>query len=185
MVEVKDKEDRIDIRKVEEERLEIVNALSKVLVKEETSDLLAQSLYYRLEKIGAYEYFTYFEELVTKAKLRLKDYPNLSGYIEMVKIFNEINKDVLFEECEAISSKIQGKYLKRPEERELLQVKKDMNVLRNFYHLELTRADLQYYYENEEGLKAQKLLEKLNALAASAGKKVQLQDVTFLDDHLE
>ncbi|MDP3981931.1 MAG: hypothetical protein Q8Q33_11010, partial [Chlamydiota bacterium] len=186
MLSVQVLESQIQIEKVEEERLEVINILGQRLVKEDISELLAKSLYYRLEKIPAEEYFNYLVKLADRgAGLDLKHYPNLSAYIRMVNIFASIDKDRLFDECEQLSKKVQEKYLQNDDQRYLFAIAHDLVLLENFYRLELTRTDLAYYYENENDLSVAKMVHTLKSLGQKYAFAFSSQaSFAYLDENL-
>ncbi|MBI1884530.1 MAG: HAMP domain-containing histidine kinase, partial [Chlamydiae bacterium] len=66
MLQMKKLENRIDLKQVEKERVKLLEDLSCKLVKEEGVELMAKSLYYRLEKIEAWEYYEYLKKLIEK-----------------------------------------------------------------------------------------------------------------------
>ncbi|MBI1883924.1 MAG: UTP--glucose-1-phosphate uridylyltransferase, partial [Chlamydiae bacterium] len=188
MMKVADLEKQIDLKKVEEERVHVLEILSRKLVKEEMVELMTKSLYYRLEKMDAWEYYEYLKTVVSPAgtiktcreslgvsgqnSTLEKTYPNLSKYIQMTEIFHEIKSDELLKECEKISEEVQDKLLKTKEEKALRQIEKDFIILRNFFELEMKKSEFQYYVENKERVSAKNIVDGLEEIQ-DPGSRVQ------------
>ncbi|MFC2140214.1 hypothetical protein ACFLQ1_00670 [Candidatus Auribacterota bacterium] len=153
IIEIVSLEDSIDFSKIETERLKIVEGLEKKLEKDQVSDLVSQSLYFRLGKISAKKYYNYLNKLAKENKVELKDEINLKTYVKLVNLYDEVNSDKLFFELEQIEGDIKDKVYQTKQEKELDGYFKNIHILSNLSNLKMTRKDLNYFNDHKESFK--------------------------------
>jgi len=146
------KEAEIDFLEVDNERSEYVDKLSDELEKGDLSGLLDKSLYFKMGKIGALEFYAYLEDLSSsKTEITsIKDYEQLSRYVEYIKIYSIIDNILLFEEIEAIESTLKEKLFRNKTERKIDSLCRNLAVLKDLFNLKLTKETLQYYREHRK-----------------------------------
>lgn len=141
-------EKKINFDQVDAERMALVDALGKVLDKDELSNLLVKSLSFRLAKITSEDYYDYLIGLVEKMKFNLKDYPNLVNYIEYSKAFHGIDSFELLLECEQLEEAVKETMYKNNDQRELNRLSRHLRILTQLFELSLSKEDVQYYNDH-------------------------------------
>lgn len=143
-------EKKINFKKVDKERGQLVEELGKVLDKDTLSDLVVKSLSYRLAKISSDDYYEYLTNVVETAKFDLKDYPNLQKYIEYSKAFHAIDTFELLLEAEQIEDDIKETMYTAKEQKELNKLAKHLRIMTQLYDLSLSKEDVRYYNKHKK-----------------------------------
>lgn len=171
-------EDRIDFKKVELERASAIGELEKVLSQEELKEMVTKSLQFRLGKIFSKDYYKYLEELLgVDAETK---YPNLSRYIQLVKLQSWINNDALFGEIERLENVIKETMFRNDVQRQLDDISKKARILNGLFKLTLTRKDIDYYKAHKEEFLPSNMLSFINIQAPSHNIPVSM---LLTDDH--
>ena len=164
-----DIENKINPKKIQSEREAIVSHLQKKMVKEELSELVKQSLHLRIGKITSDMFYNYLNEVVINKKIDMKKYPNLKGYMQIVKLNSVLDAGKLFGEVDRIENAIKNKMFKNREEKELDLMIKQVNIMKNLLNLRMSRRDLSFYDNNKKDMTADKLIRKVGKLAKKTG----------------
>ncbi|MBI1882953.1 MAG: hypothetical protein HYS08_01955, partial [Chlamydiae bacterium] len=201
MLQMSEIEKNLDLKAVEEERIKVIEELSKSLVKEEVIELMTKSLYYRLEKMDAWEYYEYLKKLIERntegQRSRVKDqenrdqsnsplkvrgdggvmkdkgsYINLTQYIQMTELYHQIDSNVLMKECEELSQSVLDQTLKSPEEKGLHKIEEDFALLKNLIEIELKKSQYKIYLENKERVTFKSIVERINEIAVQESKGI-------------
>ncbi|MDP8219190.1 MAG: hypothetical protein P9M03_10760, partial [Candidatus Theseobacter exili] len=158
MLEVDKLENSLDFDGIEKERLELVNTLSENLPSEDVSELLSQSLYYRLERTTPHDYFTFLEGMLADHGISIKDKLNFAGYLKMLKLFEEIDREIVFKEADEVVLLIKNKLYTTPEQKRIGDFEEYLTMLNAFYYLEMTRANLRFFFDNKNSLNISELV---------------------------
>ncbi len=152
----------IQFDKIEEERAKVIEKLLPKLDKSSQAEFLTKGLYLRLEKITPEEYYQYFESLLKLANIEISSTEkNFNQYIQYLKVFGQIQKGKLFDEMDEWENRLKEKLMQNEEEHNLEKASKYVSFLKNFYHLELTRKDLQFYQDSKKDFGIHQLKEIL------------------------
>ncbi|MFC2149504.1 hypothetical protein ACFLQ8_02265, partial [Candidatus Auribacterota bacterium] len=168
VMETMELEKKIDAKKIGEERKELIAGLQKVMVKEELSELVKQSLYLRVGKVTSGMFYGYLESAVAANKVDMSKYPNLAGYMQIVKHSGKVNAAELFEEVDSIEKAIKEKMYSNKNEGELDEMIGDVKILKNLVNLRMTRRDLYYFKEHRKQLSADSLIRRVTKIAEKA-----------------
>ncbi len=144
-------EEKIDFVKVEKQRANLIEKLSKVLRKDKLTPLVAKSLEFRLNKVSPAGYHTYLKQITMEAGMNLKSYPDLSKYIEYIKSHEEINTNILFKEADLLEKQLKQMLARTEEQGKLQALSRTLAIFCNFLNLKLIPEDFQYYKEHKNG----------------------------------
>ena len=179
-------EKRINFDKVDKERAALVDALGKVLEKEDLSNLVVKSLSYRLAKMTSDDYYEYLTEVVEKNNIDLKKYPNLSRYIEYSKAFHAIDTFALLLESEKIEEDIKEKMYTKKVQRQLNKLSRHLRIIKQMYDLSLSKEDVEYYNKHKKEFALKKFTSFMDKYAPKYKIPVKLSDgIEALDKNRE
>jgi len=148
-VKIVELEKQIDFAKVEKQRAALIEKLSKILKKDKLTPLVTKSLEFRLNKVSPAEYHTYLKKAAEEAGISLKDYPDLSTYVEYIKSHEEINTNILFKEADLLEKNLKQALIKNEEQKKLHNLSMTLKILDNFLNLKLIPDDFTYYEEHK------------------------------------
>lgn len=143
-------EENIDFAAVEKQRADLIERLSKILPKETLTPLVTKSLEFRLNKVSPAEYHLYLKQVAADAGIKIKDFHELSKYIEYIKDHEEINTNALFKEADLLEAGIKDLLAKDEEQKNLSSLARVLDILDNFMTLKLIPDDFAYYKENKD-----------------------------------
>lgn len=86
---------RLDHERLNRELAGLMKTLETVLDRRNTARLVKMSLQLRLGTLSEYDFFTGLEDLAHAANIRLKSYPESSGYLNLLKRRSSINPGAL------------------------------------------------------------------------------------------
>lgn len=143
------KENGLSFEKVEKQRRLLLSDLKERLVQEEMAELLQKSLYYRLGKISALDYYLYLDQVVEEQYLApeavREKYDALFLYIESLQLHAEIDGEVVYLQTEELTHELQGKWLASLSQVECDQLEQKIELLEKLVHLEMSREDLNLF----------------------------------------
>jgi len=130
-------EDGIDFAKVNEERTELINDLSKTLVKEDLQNLVTASLQFRTGKIGSLAYYSYLETVVPKDR----KCDDLRNYIQYVKLNAQLDSAKLSDERRVLEAKLVKALTKSEDETKLLALIESVDLVEKLVSIKLIRKE--------------------------------------------
>jgi len=139
----------IDFAEVEKERADVIDLLSKKLNQNDLSELLNKSVDFKAAKITQAQYHSYLKDIMAKSKIGMKEYPNLNKYVQYVSLYEKIDSAALFKEMKALQSAIEQALAANEEQKRLLAIAKNLELMTEFIDLELTPDDFDYFKQNE------------------------------------
>ena len=148
-VKIAELEEKIDFPRVEKQRANLIEKLSKILQKDKLTPLVTKSLEFRLNKVSPAEYHTYLKQTAAEAGMDLGDYPDLSKYIEYIKSHEDINTNILFKEADLLEKQLKQALTKTEEQKKLWALSRVLKTLHNFLNLKLIPEDFQYYKKHK------------------------------------
>ncbi|MBI2119300.1 MAG: UTP--glucose-1-phosphate uridylyltransferase [Elusimicrobia bacterium] len=143
-------EKKLDFKKVEKEQQVLLMALSQKLSDQEITELLEVSLLTRLGKIEQSEFYSFLNEKLDQANLKIN--PELEKYIKYLVVVESIDKEQLFKELK----KLEESFLKRavsdrnPVQSLLLNLDQDFQLLETALEYKLSPEDYEQYKKREK-----------------------------------
>lgn len=102
----------------------------------------------------------------TSKEILLADYPWFSQWLGLKILEGELDSEALFQEVDMLWLKIMDKLLRTEEERELLEMDRDLHLLKKVFSLELSRKDWQRTQARKDLLEPAKMAERLSRLGS-------------------
>ncbi len=184
-VKVVELEEGIDFAKVEKQRASLIEKLSKILKKDKLTPLVTKSLEFRLNKVSPAEYHTYLKKMAEEAEINLKDYSDLSVYIEYIESHEGINTNILFKEADLLEKNLKQALIKNEEQKKLHSLSRTLETLDNFLNLKLVPDDFTYYEEHKNAFLISAWLPFLRERIKKHRIKYPLPaDISVLDNNL-
>jgi hypothetical protein len=170
-------EEKIDFKKVEIERTDLIKELEKSFVKEDLKELVKKSLLFKLGKMSALDYYIYLEGI---SQNKAKD--NLARYIQLVELQSNINETELFDELSVIKENIFKSLIADEITKKLYEVSEKINILKNILFLKANRKQVAYYNANRNEFGPACLFEfiKIQAPLNNVSIPDEFNDILFL-----
>ena len=146
-LEAYEMESSLDFNQVDRERRRVLEKLTKVLSQAELSDLLAQSLAYRMGRVGFGPYYQGLKNLCEEKRIPLRQSPALDEYIRYVLLSDGIKADELFKSVEKLEQKISTSLAKTKEEKDLLEQSERLLLKGKLIEFSLTPMEWKRYRE--------------------------------------
>lgn len=129
-------------------------------------------------------YYEKLNEMLDAKKITLLAYPQLRQFAEFLILQDEIEHHGFFKEVSEFEKFIQAKLLKTKTERHLMDLLKAIDLLDQFYRLEVNRERLSFIMERFDKIRASLIEKRLDYLAQQAGILPSRfeGDVTKLDE---
>ncbi|MDP3981709.1 MAG: hypothetical protein Q8Q33_09880, partial [Chlamydiota bacterium] len=176
---VLEKNQDIDMNKVEKERNLLVEQLGGILGKEELGNLLKRSLEYRLGKISASEYFDYLWSQAGRLD-DISEYQDLQQYIQIIKDQTNIDESELLGELTILTSLLVENAIESDEQNKLVDLSKRADIFGKLLSLELTRDDLLFMKEHQEEMRLENIVEDINDWIHRYQIGISLEDFSSL-----
>jgi hypothetical protein len=141
-------EQAIQFPAVERERSALIEKLSQSLSKQDLTQLVTQSLEFRLNKLTPLQYHEYLLQTAHDAGESIKRYANLVKYVEYIRSHEGIDTTVMFEEADELLRAVEDAHIQDERQRQLYAIARSAQVLDNFLHLKLVPNDFEYYKNN-------------------------------------
>ena len=141
-------EKAIDFNIVEKERAEVIDVLGKNMGADELNELLTKSVEFKSGQLTQAQYHTYLSDMIARAKIDIKKYPNLAKYITYVINYAKIDSAGLFKEIKSVEEKIEQALATDDEQKRLLKISKNLELFEGFIELKLSPDDFDYYEQN-------------------------------------
>lgn len=175
------KEADIDFLQVDTERAAYMDKLNEQLKDTQLSELLDKSLYFKLGRISALDFYTYLQELSTHEGIApLTEYPQLAKYIEYIKEYATIENIRLFQEIEALETALKEKLFSSDMQRSIDTLSKNLDTINDLFNLRLTKDTLHYYRDHRKDITASYFVNFITANAKQYGINYKL-DPAFRD----
>lgn len=140
---VVEKEKELDVKLVNKERDVLIQEISKTLSDEELSRLLYKSAEFKNKRINEVDFHRYLQQVLPKGWD--KKYPSLAQYITYINEYADIDVMELFNEFERIEDAIVEDLFKNDHERTLWKLVRNVEILSEFYALELISDKYKYF----------------------------------------
>lgn len=143
-----EQEDKINFKRANNEKDEIVDRLKKVLSRNELADLMTKVGQLKAERIPQADFYSYLVRKAKSIKLDLVNYPELQKYIVYISLYNAIDRTKVAKEIDTLEDKIRGPLYENDTQRELGVLSKNLVLTKNIFNISLTRDDYTYYMEH-------------------------------------
>ena len=153
----------IDFDVVNEERSQLIDELSKKLSKKELSELVNESLAFKLGKVDTNSFYSYLGKLARDNKISLsKKYNNLARYIVYSRIYGRMDNEDLFNEIDLLTAALKDKMFVNEDQRKLDTLWKNLNIILGFINIELTNKEYEYYFAYKDDFAPEKFTSFIN-----------------------
>lgn len=159
-------EEGVNFKKAENEREALIDSLINKLSKIEIASLVEKSIDFKKGDVSATDFYEYLFRKAYSCNLTLTDYPNLSRYKDYLDKYDNVEKDVFFEEIFDVEHHIANSLFKTDDERKLFYLSDDLSVLDKLFSASLTRRLYDYYRQKEDELKARKFIQFIKEKAS-------------------
>lgn len=164
-------EDSLDFKRVERERLELVERLTLRLPKQKLDLLVQRSLQYRAGQLVCGEYQRFLKWLCRDNNVPLDDLPQLSQYIEYVLLAERIDRNKFLEELAGAEREAQGRMVSTTAQKQLVSVARRLALLGKLSAQAMTPDDWSVYEkEREDILKIAATVHSLSARGRPLGR---------------
>jgi hypothetical protein len=160
-----DEEDKIDFKKANNEKDEVVDKLKKVLSRNELEDLMLKVGHMKIERISQGEFYAYLVKKAKSVNINLKDYPELEKYIVYISIYSAIDRTKIAKEIDSLEDKIKEALYENDTQRELGILSKNLILEKNMFNISLTRDDYSYYVEHQTSFEVSNFVSFIEAKA--------------------
>ena len=161
-------EKQLNERQVKKEAEAIREAFRKKTSDSEVADLLA-SLELKKKGMKPRAYFKKVTALAEQHGIDLLGYPQMRAMSEFLILQDEIEHRGLFAEVHRLEQMVQKQLFKTKEERHLMQLLRNIELLDQYFKLEVNREKLAYIIRHYDTMKASYLKDELDALAKKLG----------------
>ncbi|MCX5665837.1 MAG: hypothetical protein NT036_02145, partial [Candidatus Omnitrophica bacterium] len=141
-------EDKINFKRANNEKDEVVDKLKKSLSRNEMEELMTMVAKLKTERISQADFYAYLANKAKSVKLDLKDYPELHNYIIYISIYGAIDRTKITKEMDELEDKISESLYENDTQRELGILSKNLTLTKNIFNISLTRDDFTYYMEH-------------------------------------
>ncbi len=145
-----EQESKVDFRRANIERDEIISRLQKTLSKNEINELVVKTFDFKTEKIPQEEFYSYLVRKARSIGLELKDFPALNTYIVYISTYGAIDKSKIMEEMTALEDTIKESLYTDNVQRELDTFSKNLVLTKNIFSISITKEDYKYYLAHED-----------------------------------
>ena len=145
-----EKEGKIEFKKANNERDDLIDRLQKKLSKNALKELVVKIVEFRSKKISQENFYSYLTTKVKDKEITLSEFPEFQKYIVYISMYNTIDKTKVMEEMDTLENKVRDVLCRNDKERQLSTLSKNLSLLKNIFSITLTRDDYKYYKTNEE-----------------------------------
>ncbi|MFN0117836.1 MAG: hypothetical protein ACKVQC_06040, partial [Elusimicrobiota bacterium] len=138
-------EQRLNFNHVEAERKSVIEILAKKLTKNETDELIAQSLAYRMGRMSFGRYYGKIKDLCDHKGIALHKTPAFADYLRYVLLADGIKAEVLFDDIEKLENEIAENLIKTEDERTLILNSEKLLLTQKLIDFSLTPKEWSKY----------------------------------------
>jgi hypothetical protein len=113
-------EKSLDLARVDRERRQVIDELSKRLAPPQLKELLEKSLAYRSGRDGFGAYYRWFQRVCERHHLNLRKTPAFESYVRYVLLADEINAPALFQALHATETRLVARLATTPEQKAVM-----------------------------------------------------------------
>ncbi|MCX5667083.1 MAG: hypothetical protein NTY34_02070 [Candidatus Omnitrophica bacterium] len=143
-------EDKINFKRANNEKDEVVDKLKKSLSRNELEDLMVMVGKLKAERVSQTDFYAYLVKKAKSVKLDISGYPELQKYIVYISLYSAIDRTKVAKEIDALEDRIKTSLYENDTQRELGVLSKNLAIMKNMFNISLTRDDYIYYKEHRE-----------------------------------
>ncbi|MBL8023824.1 MAG: hypothetical protein JNK54_06025 [Elusimicrobia bacterium] len=168
-------EDALDFKRVEQERLQMVEVLARKLPKQKLDLLVQRSFQYRAGQVGYGDYHRFLKALCRDHAIALGG--TLAAYVEYVVLAEKIDRNKLLDELTRAERETEDRLAVTPAQKELVAVARRIALLEKLSTQSMTPEDWAVYEKERSHIL--KIVDDVAALsgAPDAGPPVSLVDL--------
>ncbi|MCK4463843.1 MAG: hypothetical protein KAU58_05990, partial [Candidatus Omnitrophica bacterium] len=178
-----EEEEKINFKRAEKEREILLELLTEKLSKIEIASLVEKSIEFKKSNISPPDFYEYFFRKANSCNIDMSKYPNLLKYKAYLDKYDNVEKDVFFEEIFDVERYIADNLFRADDERELFYLSDDLSILNKLFSVSLTRRLYDYYCQKKDELKTGKFIRFIKEkaswynMSASINPEVEKLDV--------
>jgi RHH-type transcriptional regulator, proline utilization regulon repressor / proline dehydrogenase / delta 1-pyrroline-5-carboxylate dehydrogenase len=131
----------LDFGAAREERRRLVERLGGLLPEEGLAELLDMGLALRLGRLSGAAFHARLSELSDRAGLDRKEFPAYEAYARYARLAEGVDVSRLAAELRELENAVLAPLLREPDQRELMDLSEDLNVLRKLADFAMTPED--------------------------------------------
>ena len=143
-------EDRINFKRANNEKDEVVDKLKKSLSRNELEELMVMVGKLKTERISQTDFYAYLVKKTKSVKLGISGYSELQKYIIYISLYGAIDRTKVTKEIDTLEDRIKTSLYENDTQRELGVLSKNLAITKNIFNISLTRGDYIYYKEHRE-----------------------------------
>jgi hypothetical protein len=143
-------EDKINFKRANNEKDEIVDTLKKSLSRNELEELMVMVGKLKTERISQADFYAYLVKKAKSVKLDISVYDELQKYIIYISLYGAIDRTKVTKEIDTLEDRIKTSLYENDSQRELGVLSKNLAITKNMFNISLTRDDYIYYKEHRE-----------------------------------
>ncbi len=140
-----EKEDKMDLKKAEQERTAIIKDLTAVLPKQILEQWVQKTLHYRVSQIDHADYYQYILSLVSQANVPVAKYPHFKFYADYVRLVGRIDRHSFFNELIQIEEFVWNALKPNPVQKDLRQLTQHATLIQKLAEQSLTDQEWETY----------------------------------------
>lgn|GEM_PF-1610380 len=168
ILRLRELEQRLDEKALKKESEALKTAFSEKTSSEEVQELLS-NLELKKKGMKPRAYFRKITSLADQHGIDLLAYPEMRTMAEFLILQDEIEHHGLFNEVHRLEKLMQKRLFKRKEERHLIVLLRGMDLLEQYFKLEVNREKLAYVVKHYATIKASYIKTQLDQLAKDSG----------------
>lgn len=145
-------EKSLDFKRVEKERLALVEMLAGGLSKTKLNLLVERSLQYRAGQMGYGDYHRFLLALCRENKIPFEKLSEMKAYIDYVLLAEQINRNALLDELTQLDRETQDRLAVTEEQKKLVSVARRLGLLSKLAAQAMTASDWTTYESQKEGV---------------------------------
>lgn len=142
----------LDFSRAETERHALVQELSRRLPPAALNDLASAGMAFRAGQVSFSDFHRHLKNLAENNGVAMKRFPAFDRYLAYALLTDSINKFALFGELSAYEEAVVARAAKTPEQREVMALDRDLDLLARLASRELNPSDWALYKARREDI---------------------------------
>jgi len=138
-------ESSLDFAQVEKERSRILSQLLLKLKLEERKALVEETLFLRTGNLGNPEFYTFFQNLLTRHGIQLASFPAMNSYLRYLHLSERLDPEIMLQETARMEKDGYGSLAKTKEERALVDEGRGLYLTGKLVAFSLTPDEWEEY----------------------------------------
>ncbi|MFA5085883.1 MAG: hypothetical protein WC482_05920 [Candidatus Omnitrophota bacterium] len=143
-------EDKINFKRANNEKDEIVDKLKKSLSRNELGELMSMVGNLKAEKISQSDFYAWLVKKAKSVKFDISGYTELQKYMIYISLYSAVDRTKVTKEIDTLEYRIKTSLYENDAQRELGVLSKNLAIMKNMFNISLTRDDYVYYKEHME-----------------------------------